>query len=64
MNIFNNKHEEILREIHEIKAGIMDLKCRIADIEVWMMQHGKTGKRSVPIWKRWVLQKTGFSKEL
>ena len=64
MNIFNNKNEEILREVHEIKAGIMDLKCRIADIELWMMQHAKTGKKSVPIWKRWVLRKTGFSKEL
>ena len=65
MNIFNNnKNEEILKEIHEIKAGIMDLKYRLADIETWMMLHAKTGKKSVPIWKQWVLRKTGFSKEL
>jgi len=64
MSLFDNKHEEILKELHDIKAGIMDLKCRMADIEFWMMQHAKTGKKSVPIWKRWALRRTGFSKEL
>ncbi len=64
MSLFNNKEDEILEEIQELKTGIMDLKYRLADIEAWMMQHGKTGKKSVPIWKRWVLRTTGFSKEL
>jgi|TARA_B100000073_G_scaffold226205_1_gene188625 hypothetical protein len=64
MSIFNNKDDEILEQIQELKAGIMDLKYRLVDIESWMIQQEKTGKKSVPIWKRWVQRKTGFSKEL